>query len=132
LPTHLGKRAVVVGAGIAGLASAAAVADFFDEVIVLENDATPRDVGPRPGTSQAAHTHTLLAGGVKALSELLPGFEHNLKKAGAVPLRESVDIRRERPGYDPLPQWDLDLSVYSMSRPLLETVIRTNVEAISN
>jgi 2-polyprenyl-6-methoxyphenol hydroxylase-like FAD-dependent oxidoreductase len=132
LSTHLGKRAVVTGAGIGGLAAAGALADFFDEVIVLENDPTPTRLGPRPGTPQSGHTHALLIGGLKALGELFPGFENGLERAGAVPLRETLDIRRERPGYDPLPQLDLDMTVYSMSRPLLESVIRAHVQALGN
>jgi hypothetical protein len=114
------------------LAASAALADFFDEVIVLENDATSGHVGPRPGTPQSTHTHALLAGGLKALGGLFHGFDDHLESAGAVRLRESLDIRRERPGYDPLPQWNLDMKLYSMSRPLLESVIRTNVEAFRN
>lgn len=37
MSTHLGKPAVVVGAGMAGLTAARALADFFERVIVLEN-----------------------------------------------------------------------------------------------
>ena len=35
----IGGRAVVVGAGIAGMAAAASLADYFEQVIVLEQDA---------------------------------------------------------------------------------------------
>jgi 2-polyprenyl-6-methoxyphenol hydroxylase-like FAD-dependent oxidoreductase len=33
----IGKQAVVVGAGIAGLTAARSLADFFEHVVVLEN-----------------------------------------------------------------------------------------------
>ena len=39
--TLAGKRAVVVGAGIAGLSAAGALADYFEHVVVLERDSLP-------------------------------------------------------------------------------------------
>jgi flavin-dependent dehydrogenase len=127
---QLGKQAVVAGAGIGGLA--AARADHFDRVIVLETDALPAHAFPRPGTPQSKHLHVLLAGGQKALADLFPGFEEDLREAGAVSLCESSDIRRERPGYDPFPQRDLGMVIYSMSRPLLESVVRKKVGTYRN
>src|SRR5271170_3260210 len=103
MSTHLGKQAVVVGAGMAGLTAARALADHFERVIVIENDALPSDATPRPGIPQAKHAHALLAGGQQALSALFPGFEQDLAQAGAVLLRLNSDIRFERPGYDPFP-----------------------------
>jgi glycine/D-amino acid oxidase-like deaminating enzyme len=44
--TLIGRQAVVVGAGIAGLSAARAVADYFEHVIVLERDALPADASP--------------------------------------------------------------------------------------
>jgi len=87
MPSRIGKQAVVVGAGMAGLTAARALADFFERVIVLENDAVPQEATHRPGTPQARHIHGLLAGGLQALSRLFPDFERSLSEAGAVPLR---------------------------------------------
>ena len=39
----LGKQAVVIGAGVAGLSTARAIADYFEQVVVLERDALPVD-----------------------------------------------------------------------------------------
>jgi hypothetical protein len=36
------------------------------------------------------------------------------------------------PGYDPFPQRDLGLATYSMSRPLIELVVRRRVERNAN
>jgi flavin-dependent dehydrogenase len=38
MPTHIGKQAVVAGAGIAGLIASRSLSDFFERVIVLESD----------------------------------------------------------------------------------------------
>ena len=99
----IGKQAVVIGAGMAGLTAAGALSDRFDQVVVLERDTLPSEPAHRAGTPQARHVHALLLSGQRALSELFPGFEQDLARAGAVPLRAGLDVRVERPGYDPFP-----------------------------
>jgi glycine/D-amino acid oxidase-like deaminating enzyme len=55
--------AVVIGAGMGGLAAAGALSDFFGRVIVLDRDKLPSEGVPRSGVPQGAHTHGLLVGG---------------------------------------------------------------------
>jgi len=56
----LGARAVVAGAGIGGLAAAAAVAPFFDVVTVVDKDELPETGGHRKGVVQdQRNPHTL-------------------------------------------------------------------------
>ncbi|MBV8650619.1 MAG: FAD-binding protein, partial [Alphaproteobacteria bacterium] len=74
----IGRRAVVIGAGIGGLAAAQALADHFEQVVVLERDSLSRGALPRAGTPQARHLHGLLGGGLQALGALFPGFEQDL------------------------------------------------------
>ena len=69
----------------------------------------------------------LLTGGQRALGELIPEIEEDLKGAGAVTNRIAVDIGYERPGYDPYPKRDLGFDLLCMSRPLLEFVIRERI-----
>jgi 2-polyprenyl-6-methoxyphenol hydroxylase-like FAD-dependent oxidoreductase len=132
MPAPIGKQAVVVGAGMAGLTAARSLADFFERVIILENDALPNEAAHRPGTPQSRHLHGLLAGGLQALSRLFPGFEDSLSRTGAVRLRMGYDYRLERPGYDPFPQRDLGVSVFSMTRPLLEFTVRKRLGEFRN
>jgi flavin-dependent dehydrogenase len=40
--TSIGRQAVVVGAGMGGLPAARVLADFFEDVVVLERDTLPR------------------------------------------------------------------------------------------
>jgi 2-polyprenyl-6-methoxyphenol hydroxylase-like FAD-dependent oxidoreductase len=131
-PTLVGEQAVVVGAGMGGLAAAAALADHFERVVVLERDTLPPDATHRAGTAQSRHIHALLAGGQRALGELFPGFDRDLASAGPVPLRVTLDVRIEMPGYDPFPQRDLGFVTCSMSRPLIEFVVRRRVERHAN
>lgn len=124
----VGRQAVVVGAGMGGLAASRVLADYFEQVVVLERDALPSDAAHRAGTPQSRHLHVLLAGGLRALDELFPGFEQDLAQAGAVPLRVATDMRMELPGFHSFPSRDLGWNIYSMSRPLLEGVVRRCIQ----
>jgi 2-polyprenyl-6-methoxyphenol hydroxylase-like FAD-dependent oxidoreductase len=128
----IGKQAVVVGAGIAGLTAARSLADFFEHVVVLENDALPTEATHRPGVPQSRHIHALLAGGLQALSCLFPDFAESLSQAGAVRLRMGYDDRIEHPGYDPFPQRDLGIPIYGMTRSLLEFTLRKRLGEYRN
>lgn len=130
--TLIGKQAVVIGAGMGGLAAAGALANSFEQVFVLERDTLPSEPAYRVGTPQARHVHALLLSGQRALGELFPGFEQDLARAGAVPLKVGLDVRMERPGYDPFPQRDLGWFNYAVSRPTLERTVRSRVEGQPN
>lgn len=132
MPARIGKQAVVVGAGVAGLTATRALADFFEHVIVLESDTLPIEAADRAGTPQCKHLHGLLPSGLQALSRLFPGFAENLSQAGAVSLRMGYDYRIERPGYDPFPQRDFGISIYSMTRPVLECAVRRRLAEYRN
>lgn len=119
--------AVVIGASMGGLTAARALTDRFERVVVLERDALPAGPIERPGTPQGRHLHALLAGGLHAVEAMFPGFEQELAAAGAVPYRAGLDIRIERPGFDPFPRRDLGFGAYSMSRSLLECLVRQRV-----
>jgi 2-polyprenyl-6-methoxyphenol hydroxylase-like FAD-dependent oxidoreductase len=130
--TLIGRQAVVVGAGMAGLPAARALADYFEQVVVLERDTLPADGSHRTGTPQGRHTHALLGGGQRALGELFPGFEEDLAWAGAVPFRVNLDLRFETPEFDPFPQRDLGWDAFAMSRPLIELIVRQRARQLPN
>ena len=117
---------------MAGLPAARALADYFEQVVVLERDTLPPDASHRTGTPQARHTHGLLAGGQQALRELFPEFEQDLAGGGAVPVRVGLDLRLEMPGFDPFPRRDLGVIAYAMSRPLVEFTVRQRVRRHAN
>jgi 2-polyprenyl-6-methoxyphenol hydroxylase-like FAD-dependent oxidoreductase len=122
------KQAVVVGAGMAGLAAAKAIAPHFEKVTVFDRDSLPDAPAPRSGTPQARHTHALLAGGHSALDRMFPGIEIDLMEAGAVRMRLRRDFSLELPGFDPFPQRDFGYDQFALSRPALERVCRRRVE----
>lgn len=127
----LGKRAIVIGAGIAGLAMAKSLSDVFERVLIIERDHLLADVD-RPGVPQGRHPHILLAGGLQALLSLFPRLEIGLLAAGAIPVRAGVDIHVEIPGLGALPQRDFSISSVAMSRPKLERLMRDAVVQVPN
>jgi 2-polyprenyl-6-methoxyphenol hydroxylase-like FAD-dependent oxidoreductase len=130
--TRIGKQAVVIGAGMAGLAAAGAVADYFEQVIVLERDRLPNEALPRSGVPQSRHLHGLLPGGQRALTDLFPHFERDLLDAGAVLLRMPGGMRVEMPDLGPFPSRDFGWFLYGASRPLIELITRQQVERLAN
>lgn len=127
----IGERAIVIGAGIAGLAAARAVADSFSEVVILERDQLGQDATPRSGVPQGKQPHALLVGGLRALSEQFPQFVDRLLEAGGIAYDYRM-ARMEMGGFDPLPQRDLGIPIYSASRPLIEHVIRRELAKAAN
>ena len=127
-----GKRAIIIGAGLAGLSAAQALAGHMDEVIVLERDRLPQDASSRLGVPQGRHLHVLISGGLDALRNLFPGIETDLAAAGGIGFDPGMDLINEMPGLDPLPRRPLGLRSYAMSRPLLELVLRRRVEQNGN
>src|SRR5262245_1286120 len=128
----LGRRAVVVGAGIGGLAMAGALAKHFEQIEIFERDCLTASPASRAGTPQDRHPPGLPAGGLQALSEICPGIESDLSRAGAVPVRVARDVQYEHPGVGVLPRRDFGISLLCASRPLIELVLRRRVEAIAN
>jgi 2-polyprenyl-6-methoxyphenol hydroxylase-like FAD-dependent oxidoreductase len=127
-----GKRAIVVGAGIGGLSVSRVLADYFDEVLILERDELPDEATPRPGVPQGKQPHGLLAGGLKALEKLFPGFGEELRRAGAEPMQPGSDILFEIPGQPLWPRMKFSWQTYSMSRPMIELILRRKVQCIRN
>ena len=128
----VGKRAVVIGAGIGGLATAGALAQYFEQVDILERDRLATSVASRSGTPQDRHPHGLMAGGLRALDQIFPGFQRDLAEAGAVPVTFARDVQFERPDVGVLPKRDFGISVLCATRLLIELVLRRRAEALAN
>jgi 2-polyprenyl-6-methoxyphenol hydroxylase-like FAD-dependent oxidoreductase len=123
-------RAFVVGAGIAGLLSARALADHLDEVVVLERESLPDNAEPRGHVPQGKHLHLFLGAGLQRLVAWFPGIDHELESLGAVRLDGSRAWLFQAGGYRARGDWGL--TVLSMTRPLLERVVRRRVGALAN
>lgn len=135
---RLGTHAVVLGAGIAGLAAARVVSEFYDKVTVVERDVLPEGPQQRRGVPQARHLHGLLVGGMQALTQLFPGLDEELRAAGA-PVSDEGDLslvslctrgqEMSRSGRFRDPG---SLRFWFASRILLESTIRQRVGSLDN
>ena len=72
-----------MGASVAGLLAARALAEHFEMVTVLEKDACPVHGAPRSGVPQGRHTHILLPSGAQVLERFFPGRLAELVRDGA-------------------------------------------------
>jgi hypothetical protein len=108
------------------------LARYFEQVDILERDRLAATAGSRSGTPQDRHPHGLLAGGLRALDQIFPGFKHNLAAAGAVPVGFARDVQFERPDVGALPKRDFGISTLCATRPLIELVLRRRAEALAN
>jgi 2-polyprenyl-6-methoxyphenol hydroxylase-like FAD-dependent oxidoreductase len=126
---QLGKAAIGVGAGMGGLAAAAALAGKFANVTVLDRDTLPDGARWRKGAGQGAHVHQLLKAGEESLERLLPGITADFYRAGAMEMRVGRDVKvYDFGGW--MDECDVGFSVTSMSRPAYEGVLRGRVAAL--
>lgn len=121
-------HAVIIGAGIAGLTAARALANFMDRVTVIERDWMPRGPRRRRGVPQARHTHSLMTAAQQGLEQLFPEIGQDLTGAGAVRVRMPEDMLLLGPG-GWLPRFTSDLSMLSASRDLIDAVMRDRLLA---
>jgi len=126
---NAGGQAIVVGAGMAGLSAAAALAGRFDAVTVLDRDTLPDGAQARMGAGQGAHLHQLLKAGEEALEKLLPGVTDGFYAAGAQRMRVGRDVKVfDFGGW--MDECDAGFDVTSLSRPAYEAVVRAHVAAL--
>ena len=115
----LGKHAIVVGGGIAGLLAARVLANHFERVSLIERDHYPQEPVFRPGVPQGHHIHVLLLRGQQILENLFPGITDKLLAQGAVKCDFADDyIYRVWSGW--LPQAPSRLQGYTCTRLLIE------------
>ncbi|MFC4450157.1 FAD-dependent oxidoreductase [Halorussus aquaticus] len=119
-------RAVVAGAGMAGLLAARVLADEFEAVTVLDRDSLADEVTPRRGVPQGRHPHALLEAGRATLEDLFPGYGEDLVSAGGVVVDFASDVNFYDEG-DFLAHGPVRMETYSASRPLIEQIARQHV-----
>jgi 2-polyprenyl-6-methoxyphenol hydroxylase-like FAD-dependent oxidoreductase len=129
--TQIGDRAVVLGAGMAGLLAARVLADSYGQVTVIDRDELPDTPMHRRGVPHGRHLHALAARGQQALEELFPGFTAELVAHGAPAGNLLTDARLFLSGHR-LRQADTGLVLLCASRPFLEAHVRARLRALPN
>ena len=121
-------RVVVIGASLAGLFAAAATAARGAETSILERDRLPDGPEPRKGVPQGRQAHVLLHRGMLSASDLLPGLREELVAHGAAVFDGGTMPWLGEYGW--APTWLPSFEMVSVTRPLLEHVVRTRVTAL--
>lgn len=128
---YAGKKAVVIGASLAGLLAARVLANHFAEVTLLERDSFPAAGENRKGVPQGKHAHALLARGLEIMETQFPGLTEHLISLGADYGDVSEKARYYIEGH--LHRSTISgVKAISISRPRLEAEVRTRVLALSN
>jgi 2-polyprenyl-6-methoxyphenol hydroxylase-like FAD-dependent oxidoreductase len=121
--------AVVIGASMAGLAAAAALAGHYDRVTILDRDTLPDSPQPRRGVPQGRHAHGLQPGGMRALDDLLPGLMTELTAAGA-PTGDISNSCTWVVGGNRFARAETGVLGIGLTRPFLEHHVRARVAAL--
>ncbi len=121
---------LVLGAGPAGMLTAAAVAPFVDDVVVLEQD---RLAGPsaRRGVPQSTQLHNLLHPAHSVADRLAPGFVDELLGAGATRTSVAGGTHVHELGRR-MPERDLGMFLMSARRPVIDAVLHRLVGQLPN
>jgi 2-polyprenyl-6-methoxyphenol hydroxylase-like FAD-dependent oxidoreductase len=130
-PTDQLRHAVVAGASMAGLLAARVLADHFDRVTLVERDRLPSRPEARKGVPQGRHVHVLLARGLQVLEGLFPSISDELRTAGALAVNSGREIAWHHAG-GWRTNYDSDIWLLAMTRPLLETRVAERVRALPN
>ncbi|CAL5222755.1 g5166 [Coccomyxa viridis] len=143
-PTH----AIVLGASVAGLLSAAALSDYVDSVTILDKDAFVSErlshdqlkqqfcsageqylerARSRRGVPQYIQLHGLLSRGAKVIEDLLPGWTALAQELGAVSYEPGTVKTYYNGQWTYHPQVKLGISSLSATRDLIEQSLRTQL-----
>jgi len=118
-------RVAIIGASLAGLFAAAAVASAGYQVTLLERDDLGDETLAHPGVPQGRQPHVYLVRGLQVAEALLPGLGADLRARGAVEFESTRLAWLTEDGW--LPVRSSGLIGLSMSRPLFEQVVRRRV-----
>ena len=116
---------IVIGGSIAGLLSARVLADYFEQVIIIDRDKFPETPQARRGVPQSVQPHVLFTKGYRILGEFFPGIEEKLNHNGALTIDWAREFKHFLEG-----QWGIetkqpsDIVSVTCSRYLLEWTIR--------
>jgi 2-polyprenyl-6-methoxyphenol hydroxylase-like FAD-dependent oxidoreductase len=126
------KQAVVIGGGIAGLLHARVLADYAEQVTIIDRDQLPERFEIRTGVPQGSHIHYLMACGLHVLDELFSGLHDELDQQSGAP-RLQVGIQTRYMLYQKWqPSVDTGLHTYVLERSHLEDIVRRRLLANEN
>ncbi|NUM48369.1 MAG: FAD-dependent monooxygenase [Anaerolineales bacterium] len=127
----LHNHAIVIGGSMAGLLAARVLSDHFNRVTILERDTVSPEPESRKGQPQTQHLHGLLATGLQVMTRYFPDLPKALLDGGAM-MGDFAGVMNwySYGGYRK--QFEMGVNATTMSRPLLESLVRARVVALPN
>lgn len=126
-----GKRAVVLGGGMAGLLAARVLSEKYDDVVIVDRDELIDVTSYRNGVPHGRHAHGLVAKGHQIFEGLFPGLTESMAEDG-VRRGDFNDAIEWVFSGQRLAQSDSGLTCLPCGRPALELGVRKQVQAIPN
>lgn len=123
------RRAVVIGGGYTGLVSARVLSDYFDSVVVIEQDRLDESSGVHAHVPQGHHAHAVLAKGAEVLEQLFPGLRAEFSSVGAPVFDYGERVSFFGP-YGYTPRDPCGIMIQSFTRDELERRLRSKVLAL--
>jgi 2-polyprenyl-6-methoxyphenol hydroxylase-like FAD-dependent oxidoreductase len=125
------KQAIVLGASIAGLLAGRVLADFFDEVVLIDKGELDDAASPRKSVPQGNHAHAVLTPMYRVLQRFLPGLVDELVSDGATVYDAGKQVRLLFMGR-PLTNGRTGQPIIGSSRPFFENHLRRRVGGLLN
>ena len=125
------KNAIVIGGSIGGLLAARALADYFENVTVLDRDVLAKHTQVRKTAPQGAHVHVLLESGKDIVENLFPGIWEELLKENLNIIDTARDFIWHHQGVWKA-RYTSGIKMVLTRRPYLEHCIRTRVRELPN
>ncbi|MEV0186231.1 FAD-dependent monooxygenase [Streptomyces sp. NPDC050625] len=121
-----------MGASMAGLLAAHALAKHLSRVTLIERDALPARVGTqRRGVPQGRHAHILTAAGLQTMEKLIPGLTDSLQADGALTPDVLGNWRYVLDGHRAM-QTTLGVPALVAGRALTESHVRDRTRELGN
>lgn len=124
--TYRWGRVVVIGNSIAGLLVAHVLAEYAEQVTIVDRDHIPDQPRHRAGVPHGRHIHVVLAAGQRSLDALLPGILDELASLGVPTIvmpRDMIQLNRSRW----VQRWSDGQPIMTGTRPRVEHGIRRRV-----
>jgi 2-polyprenyl-6-methoxyphenol hydroxylase-like FAD-dependent oxidoreductase len=125
------SRAIVLGASFAGLMTAKVLSRHYRQVIIIEKDTVNRYPETRKGQSHTKHLHGLLPCALNILYNYFPDFYEDVNNTGGVVNDLGASMNWFTHGGFKKNVF-LNIPGVSLSRPLLEHLIREKVLSLPN
>ena len=135
------KHAVVIGGSMGGLLAAKVLSERCAKVTIVERDAIEQvgdgreatKAAERIGVPQSPQPHILLTKGYRILKGFFPDIDDYLLTTGAVPIDWGQDFHYfSFGGWSASQTTESEVKSFSCTRPLLENVVRQQVETLEN